>query len=145
MTRTPDATPTAKQGTPPAPAPPTPRYALAWAALVYVASTVALGFPAMAGKFLVNERSDQYIAGYSFREFATQYYHVHGAIPQWNPYLFGGMPFIDAMHGDTFYPTALLRILLGTDQGMTWGFMIHVFLAGLFTFVFLRSIGLSFF
>ena len=125
--------------------PSTPRYALAWATLVYAVCTVALGFPALAGKFLVNPRSDQYIAGYAFRDFAARYFREHGAIPQWNPYLFGGMPFVDAMHGDTFYPTALLRALLGTDTGMTWGFMLHVFLAGLFSFVFLRSIGLSFF
>lgn len=124
---------------------PGPRYAVAWAALIHALCTLALGFPALAGKFLVNPYSDQYKAGYSFREFARAYWEKHGAIPQWNPYLFGGMPFVDAMHGDTFYPTALLRILIGTDHGMTWGLIIHVFLAGLFCYLFLRSIGLSFF
>jgi uncharacterized membrane protein len=65
--------------------------------------------------------------------------------PLWNPYLFGGMPYVAAMHGDIFYPTFLLRMILPTDVAMTWGFIIHVFLAGLFTFVFLRSLGLSYF
>lgn len=124
---------------------PAPRAALAWAALVHALCTLALGFPALAGKFLVNPYSDQYIAGYAFREFARSHWEQYGAIPQWNPYLFGGMPFVDAMHGDTFYPTALLRILIGTDTGMTWGMILHVFLAGLFTYLFLRSLGLSFF
>lgn len=147
MTRTPDtggsaATTAAGNVTAAAPA---PRYALAWAALVHALCTLALGYPALAGKFLVNPYSDQYIAGYAFREFAREYWISHRAIPQWNPYLFGGMPFVDAMHGDTFYPTALLRILIGTDHGMTWGLIIHVFLAGLFCYVFLRSLGLSFF
>jgi hypothetical protein len=36
-------------------------------------------------------------------------------------------------------------MILPTDVAMTWGFIIHVFLAGLFTFVFLRSLGLGFF
>jgi Bacterial membrane protein YfhO len=124
---------------------PAPRAALAWASLVHALCTLALGFPALAGKFLVNPYSDQYIAGYAFREFARSHWEQYGSIPQWNPYLFGGMPFVDAMHGDTFYPTALLRILVGTDTGMTWGMILHVFLAGLFTYLFLRSIGLSFF
>ena len=106
-------------------------------------AVLLLAYPALTGQTLLNPNSDQYIAGYSFREFATSYFREHGAIPQWNPYLFGGMPFIDAMHGDTFYPTALLRVLIGTDHGMTWGFMVHVFLAGLFTFLFLRSIGVG--
>jgi hypothetical protein len=35
--------------------------------------------------------------------------------------------------------------MLPTDVAMTWGFIIHVFLAGLFTFIFLRSLGLGFF
>lgn len=141
MTRTPDA---AVPVGPSSAAPPAPRFALGWAALVHAVCTLALGFPALAGKFLVNPYSDQYIAGYSFREFARSHWHRAGEIPQWNPYLFGGMPFVDAMHGDTFYPTALLRILLGTDTGMTWGMLLHVFLAGVFTFLFLRALGLSF-
>src|SRR5438034_9167170 len=65
--------------------------------------------------------------------------------PQWNPYLFGGMPYIAAMHGDIFYPTFLLRMLLPTDQAMTWSFAIHLFLAGRFTVGFLRAWGLGFF
>ena len=142
MTRTPDVA--APQGSPTA-ASPGPRFALAWAALVHGVCTLVLGFPALAGKFLVNPYSDQYIAGYAFREFARSHWKQYGEIPQWNPYLFGGMPFVDAMHGDTFYPTALLRIMLGTDTGMTWGMILHVFFAGLFSYLFLRSLGLSFF
>jgi hypothetical protein len=141
MTRTPDNAATVSA---PAQSLNAPRFALGWAALVYAACTLALGFPALAGKFLISPPSDQYKAGYPFREFARQYWQEFGAIPQWNPYQYGGMPFVDAMHGDTFYPTAALRILLGTDAGMTWGLIIHIFLAGLFTYVFLRSLGLSF-
>lgn len=141
MTRTPDA---AAPAGPSSAAPPAPRFALAWAALVHAICTLALGFPALAGKFLVNPYSDQYIAGYAFRDFARNHFKEFGEIPQWNPYLFGGMPFVDAMHGDTFYPTALLRLVLGTDTGMTWGLLLHVFLAGFFTFLFLRALGLSF-
>lgn len=143
MTRKPDAAvPTGPASA--ASPPPAPRFALGWAALVHAICTLALGFPALAGRFLVNPYSDQYIAGYAFREFARSHFKQFGEIPQWNPYLFGGMPFVDAMHGDTFYPTALLRLLLGTDTGMTWGMLLHVFLAGFFTFLFLRALGLSF-
>lgn len=149
MTRTPaaavSARPAAAVPAQATAAPPGPRFAFAWAALVHAICTLALGFPALAGKFLVNPYSDQYIAGYAFREFARERWVNTGAIPQWNPHLFGGMPFVDAMHGDTFYPTALLRILVGTDTGMTWGMLLHVFLAGWFCFLFLRSLGLSFF
>ncbi len=122
-----------------------PRRALAWAVGTFAIAALSLGWPALLGKFLVNPRSDQYIAGYAFREFAATSLRDGNGFPLWNPYLFGGMPYIAAMHGDIFYPTFLLRMILPTDVAMTWGFIIHVFLAGLFTFIFLRSLGLGFF
>jgi hypothetical protein len=124
---------------------PAPRFAFAWASLVYVLCTLSLAYPALAGKFLVNPSSDQYIAGYAFREFAASTLKATGHFPLWNPYLFGGMPYIAAMHGDIFYPTFLLRLVLPTDVAMTWGFIIHIFLAGLFTFGFLRVLGYGFY
>ena len=121
-----------------------PRFAFAWASAVYALCTLALGWPAVAGKFLVNPHSDQYIAGYAFREFAASTLRTTGHFPLWDPYLFGGMPYIAAMHGDIFYPTFLLRMVMPTDAAMTWGFIIHVFLAGLFTFGFLYALDYSF-
>ncbi len=115
-----------------------PRGATAWAALVYAVATLALGWHALGGKFLVGPDSDQYIAGYAFREYAAATLRATHAFPLWNPYQFGGMPYVAAMHGDIFYPTFLLRMVLPTDVAMTWGFMIHVFLAGLFTYIFMR-------
>ena len=122
-----------------------PRFALGWASLVYAIAVLLLAYPALGGGFLVNPHSDQYIAGYAFREFAAQYMRTHGGFPLWNPYLYGGLPFVAAMHGDIFYPTFLLRLVLPTDVAMTWSFILHVFLAGLFAYVFLRACGLSFF
>ncbi len=117
------------------------------ATLVFAVATLLLGAPALAGKFLVNPNSDQYIAGYAFREFAaTSLKQGHG-FPLWNPYLFGGMPYVAAMHGDEFYPPSLvLRLLLPTDAAMTWEMILHVFLAGALTYLFLRgALKLAFF
>jgi len=128
-----------------APSSSAPRFAAGWAAVAYAIATLLLAWPALVGKFLVNPHSDQYIAGYAFRDFAAQALRAGQGIPQWNPYLFGGLPYVAAMHGDIFYPTALLRVILPTDVAMTWGFIIHTFLAGWFTYAFLRAWGLGFF
>jgi hypothetical protein len=123
-----------------------PRLAPLWAALTYALCTLALAWPALSGGFLVNPHSDQYIGGFPVRDFAAQALKAGQGIPQWNPYLFGGMPYIAAMGvGDIFYPTQLLRLILPTDVGMTWGFVLHLFLAGCFTYGFLRAWGLGFF
>ena len=122
-----------------------PRLAGAWAALVYAVATIVLGAPALAGKFLISPISDQYLAGYAFREFGAHALHATGAFPMWNPYIFGGLPYVAAMHGDIFYPTFLLRMIMPTDVAMTLGFMVHIFLAGVFTYYFLRAWGLGFY
>jgi hypothetical protein len=122
----------------------TPRFAGAWAALIFGLCTLALGFPALGNGFLVNPRSDQFYAGYPFREFGASSLNAGHGFPLWNPYLMGGLPYVGAMHGDIFYPTFLLRMILPTDVAMTWSFMIHVFLAGFFTYLFLRAWGLGF-
>lgn len=123
---------------------PSNRMGLLWASLVYAAATLALGYQAFAGKFLAGPHSDEYIAGYAFREFGAATLRETGSFPLWNPYLFGGMPFVAAMHGDIFYPTFLLRMLVPTDVAMTWTFIIHIFLAGLFAYMFLRAAGFGF-
>jgi hypothetical protein len=102
-----------------------PRHAGLWASLLYAVCTMALGYPALAGQFLASSNSDQYVAGYAFREFGASVLKATHGFPQWNPYIFGGMPYVAAMHGDIFYPTFLLRLILPTDVAMTWSFMIH--------------------
>ena len=122
-----------------------PRFASAWAALVYVVAAMTLAYPALSGAFAAHPRSDQYIAGFGFREFAAQSLRAGQGFPQWDAYLQGGMPYIAAMHGDIFYPTFLLRMILPTDVAMTWGFIIHLMLAGWLTYCFLRALGLGFY
>ena len=92
----------------------------------------------LEGRFLLGD--DQYVAGYSFRLFGAEMFRQTGSIPQWNPYLFGGLPFIAAMHGDIFYPTAWLRWVLPVDTAMNLGFAIHLVLAGVTMYLFLRAL-----
>jgi Bacterial membrane protein YfhO len=142
MARTSDTTATARNAAPDLPA---PRFATAWASLVYAVATLTLAYPALTGLFLLNPRSDQYKAGFAFRDFAAQHLKDGKGFPQWNPFIEGGLPYIAAMHGDIFYPTFLLRMVMPTDMAMTWEFPIHLFLCGLFTFLFLRAWNVGFY
>jgi hypothetical protein len=122
-----------------------PRNAWLLALLTCVVGTLLLAYPALSGQFLVNPTSDQYQAGYSFRNFGAQVLRATGGFALWNPYLFGGMPYVGAMHGDIFYPTAFMRMVMPTDVAMTWGFIIHILLAGVAIYGFLRAFGQTFF
>lgn len=66
-----------------------------------------------------------------------------GTFPLWNPYLYGGLPFVDAMHGDIFYPTTVLKLLMPVHRAMGWKIVLHVFLAGTFTYGWLRHLKVS--
>ena len=125
-------------------APSAPRLAPLWAILACTLAAMTLAYPALSGGFLVSAVSDQYIAGFPFRDFAAASLRAGDGIPLWNPYLFGGLPYVAAMHGDIFYPTALLRLVLPTDVAMTWGLILHLILAGVATYAFLRLLRLSF-
>jgi len=117
-----------------------PRPALL-AALVFLVAALTLCWPMLAGRFLLGD--DQYVAGYAFRLFGAEMFHATGRIPEWNPYLFGGLPYIAAQHGDIFYPTAWLRWFLPIDTAMNLGFFGHIVLAGVTMYAFLRALRAS--
>ena len=121
---------------------PRQRFPVASAALLYALVVAVAFWPFWTGHFLINPMSDMR-NGYAFRLFEAEYLRHVGGFPQWNPYIFGGMPFIGAIGGDVFYPTFLLRLVLPVDVGITLGFMLHIVLAGLFTFLFLRTLKLE--
>ncbi|HLB55179.1 MAG TPA: hypothetical protein VJK71_08725, partial [Gemmatimonadales bacterium] len=110
---------------------------------IFLAAALTLCWPMLTGKFLAGPWSDQYLAGYSFRAFAAHFFREHAAIPLWNPYLFGGLPFVGAAHGDIFYPTAALRWILPTDVAMNLGFAGHIVLAGVTMYALLRTLKLG--
>lgn len=87
---------------------------------------------------------DSFALSYFARDFYLDAVRATGTFPHWQPYLFGGMPFIDGMHGDIFYPLSLLLWFLDARDMWGWKMALHIFLAGVFTFLWLRrGLGLS--
>ncbi len=113
------------------------------AVVAFTVAAMTLLWPAATGQFLAGPHSDQYVAGYGFRLFGAEYFREFGHIPLWNPYLFAGLPYVAAMHGDIFYPTAWLRWVMPVDTAMNLGFAVHIVLAGCTMYAFLRAVGLA--
>src|SRR5437588_3595752 len=97
----------------------------------------------LQGKWLASPWGDQYSAGYAARYWGAEWWHRLGHVPLWNPELFGGLPFVAAGHGDIFCPTAFLRLVLPVATVFNLGFVLHYVLAGLFTYLLLRRLGVS--
>jgi hypothetical protein len=107
----------------------------------FLLAALTLCWPMLAGRWLLGD--DQYVAGYGFRRFGAEMFRATGRVPEWNPYSFGGLPFIAGQHGDIFYPTAWLRWFLPIDTAMNLGFFVHIVLAGVTMYALLRALRLS--
>ncbi len=112
-----------------------------WAIIAYALLTVIFfaGPIFSPGKMIYG--SDTMSAGVFFRSLSADFWRQHLRVPLWNPYIHGGLPFVDAMHGDVFYPAALLQVILPVTYAIGLKLILHVFLAGVFMFLFLREIG----
>jgi len=117
-----------------------PRFPTLLAFGLFCVWVLLLALPMFQGRFLVNDMSDQMWTGVPFRWFGAQEWRRTGEIALWNPFMFGGLPFVGAMHGDIFYPTAWLRLVLPIDVAMNLGFAVHYVLAGFFAYLFFRSL-----
>ena len=118
-----------------------PRRPALLATAVFLLAALTLCWPMLAGRLLLGD--DQYIAGYGFRLFGAEMFRATGRVPEWNPYLFGGLPYVAAQHGDIFYPTAWLRWFLPIDTAINLGFLAHIVLAGACMYALLRALRVS--
>jgi hypothetical protein len=110
----------------------------AWVApVVYAMVTVLLfrefffGGVAMLGM-------DSLVLSYFARNFYTEFVQQFHRMPHWNPLLMGGLPFVEGMHGDIFYPPSLAMFFIDARAMWGWKMSLHIFLAGMFTYLFLR-------
>jgi hypothetical protein len=118
-----------------------PYFALIAFAVIFVAVLVLFSDFVSSDRMLFG--SDTLQAGYYFRSYYVDYVHEHGAVPQWNPYIFGGMPYVEAFHGDIFYPLSTPKFFGELKRMLGWNLIIHIFLAGIFMYLTARQFRLS--
>ncbi len=83
--------------------------------------------------------SDTLNAGYYFRSFLVDYVKTNFSVPQWNPYIWGGMPFVEAFHGDIFYPLSIIKYFGPLKRSLGWVLFWHIFLSGIFMYLAARQ------
>lgn len=93
-----------------------------------------------AGSMLVGQ--DTIAAGVMMRTFFVEQYHALGRLPLWNPYMYGGVPTIEAGSGDILYPLSfLLHMTLPMVTALAWKLILHVFIAGFSMYACARAFG----
>ena len=75
---------------------------------------------------------------FPYRAYAQQAIDA-GRLPLWNPDHFGGAPFLANIQNAVFYPLTALFYVLSFPTAYTWSVALHVFLGGMFTYLFARQ------
>ncbi|MBI3090267.1 MAG: YfhO family protein [Candidatus Tectomicrobia bacterium] len=68
---------------------------------------------------------------------------ARGELPLWNPYLYSGTPFIAGMQSAIFYPLNVIYLVLPVGTAINVSIILHLFLAGAFTYLLARVYGLG--
>ena len=108
---------------------------------------ILLGLVILFSDFIFSNQmlsgSDTIQAGIFFRQLLVDSFVQHGSVPQWNPYIFGGMPYIDAFHGDIFYPLSFFKYFGSLYRSLGYVLFFHILLAGLSMYFCARQFKLS--
>ena len=114
------------------------------AILILVLAAIAVGIFA---EFIFSDDmlygTDMIPMGYMMRKAVADYWKSHGKLPLWDRYIIGGIPVVDAMHGDLFYPTTLFYFLMPLHRALGAKIVLHIWLAGLTMYFLLRTLGLK--
>lgn len=88
--------------------------------------------------------SDTLSLGYMARAFFADALRSTG-FPLWNPVILGGTPFLESLAGgDSLHPLSVaLLMMMETYRALGWKLVLHVFLAGVGMYGWLRVIGTS--
>src|SRR5947209_19548665 len=80
---------------------------------------------------------DLVLENYPWKKFILESLHA-GQLPLWNPYQFAGLPFLAAGQQSTLYPFSIIFYLAPLPRAYGLFTLSQFFLAGLFTYLFLR-------
>lgn len=101
-----------------------------------LASTIALLYKIAVGN-LIMAGLDVFTYFYPYKAYAAEAIRT-GSLPLWNPYLFMGAPFLANIQSAVLYPLHLPLYWLPVPKMVSWSAVLHLFLAGAFTYLLAR-------
>lgn len=104
--------------------------------LVFFASFVTDRDAMLFGTDMVSE-------AYQSRAYAVQEVEAGRGLPGWNPFIYGGMPYLSILPYPVWYPTSLAYFVMPLHRAIGWGFVLHFLLAGVLAYGLARELELS--
>lgn len=87
--------------------------------------------------------TDMVSQAYQSRAFAVQEVQAGRGLPRWNPYVFGGLPYLSILPYPVYYPTSLLYFAIDLHRAIGWAFVLHFLLAGILAYAMARELRLA--
>lgn len=87
--------------------------------------------------------TDSVPGGIFTRQMCVDSVRRFGELPRWDGLILGGLPFIDAQHGDTFFPSSIFHYIMPVYRGMGHKLLFHIFVAGAAMAFYLRTLRIS--
>ncbi|MFQ5888714.1 MAG: YfhO family protein [Gemmatimonadota bacterium] len=78
--------------------------------------------------------TDMLDQAYQLRQFGVEEIRSGRGFPLWNPFVYGGLPYLAILPGPVFYPTSLLYLVMPLYRAIGWTFVLHTALAGAFAY-----------
>ena len=112
-----------------------------------VFGAMAVATLAFFGSFVVDRGAmlfgtDMLSQAYQSRAFAVQEVQAGRGLPQWNPFVYGGLPYLSILPYPVYYPTSLLYFVIELHRAIGWAFVLHFLLAGVLAYGLARELGL---
>ncbi|MBE7532487.1 MAG: oligosaccharide flippase family protein [Chloroflexi bacterium] len=86
--------------------------------------------------------TDLIIQNYAWKQFIREHINIPTQL-LWNPYLFGGVPFLAAGQHGAYYPFSLLFLILPLSKAYGWYAVSQIWLAGVLLYVYGRTVGMK--
>lgn len=80
---------------------------------------------------------------YQSRAFAVSEVEAGRGLPLWNPFVFGGLPYLSILPYPVYYPTSLLYFVMPLHRAIGWAFALHFLVAGGTMYALVKELRLS--
>ncbi|HET6341748.1 MAG TPA: hypothetical protein VFG78_06140 [Gemmatimonadota bacterium] len=87
--------------------------------------------------------TDMVSQAYQSRAFAVQEVQAGRGLPQWNPFVYGGLPYLSVLPYPVYYPTSVLYFGMALHRAIGWAFVLHFLLAGVLAYGMARELRLA--
>lgn len=111
-----------------------------WPAVTLILAPIVLLLPVVLGGVLY--WGVPLMQFYPWQKLAAEMWRA-GQLPLWNPLVGSGAPLAANLQTGAFYPGNVLYLILPTEYALGYTALLHVILAGLFMYAFLRALNLS--